>query len=481
MNNRTNVLLLLLLATLLVATPVAQAQQPPTSAPDNDFILRASSTEIAGVLARHGLTDIECLDSPPTGEEVCLVRADPSVSPEQVIADVLSQEPSVTAIEEVFLASVEEAHGGVALSQAIGEVLGALGDPSTVLFDKDSTGTDRYVWTGYVEQDAANLVQASQARTVERGDGAVVAIIDTGVDPDHPLLAPHLVPGYDFLLNQAGSASEWDALDESTMVILGESTMVILGGEDVIPLNESTMVILGDDQIDELDPYDIPEAFGHGTMVAGVVHLVAPEARIMPLRVFDGDGHATVFDIVRAIYYAVDHGATVINMSFSFIGYSSELQAAVSYATSNGVRCVASVGNSGQNTIVYPASSLSVFGVASADSSDYLSSFSNYGLFLATVAAPGESIITAYPGDGWAAASGTSFAAPWISGTVALLAAQQGTGSPGDVSALEVFDALSASDPLFGTHAGSVVYGRLDIKSALDHLGQTHDNGDSDD
>ncbi len=479
MKNRTNVSVLLLFSVLLVGS-AAQAQAPPVSAPDNDFILRAAASEIAGILARHGLIEVDRLDSPPAGEEVRVVRADSSTAPEQVIADVTSQEPSVNAMEEVFLAKLPET-SGVGLNQAAGEILGALGDPSTVLFDKDSAGIDRYVWTGYVEQNAGDLVQAPQARALETGDGAVVAIIDTGIDPDHPLLAPHLVPGYDFLLDQAGEASEWNALDESTMVILDESTMVILDDMNAVSLNESTMVILDDDQVDGLDPARVPEAFGHGTMVAGIVHLVAPEAKIMPLRVFDGDGSASIFDVVRAIYYAVDNGATVINMSFSFEGQSQELQAAVSYATSNGVQCVASVGNSGQSAAVYPASSLGVFGIASSDSSDYLSSFSNYGLLLATVAAPGENVITAFPGGGWATASGTSFATPWIAGAVALFADQQGTGSPGDVSVLEVFDALSAGDSLLGPNAGSVVHGRLDIKSALDHLGQAGSGGDDDD
>ena len=152
----------------------------------------------------------------------------------------------------------------------------------------------------------------------------------------------------------------------------------------------------------------------------------------------------------------------------------------MSYAAANGVICVAAVGNGGQSGVVFPASSLAVVGVAAADGSDELSAFSNYGLFLATVAAPGESVITAYPGGGWAAASGTSFAAPWIAGAVALFADLRGSGAAGAVSSLEVFDALAASDPLAGSNAGSVLHGRVDIKSALEQLGPEHDDDDSD-
>src|SRR6185295_14874653 len=77
----------------------------------------------------------------------------------------------------------------------------------------------------------------------------------------------------------------------------------------------------------------LPHAFGHGTMVAGLVHVVAPTAMIMPLKAFKADGTSNAFDIERAIYYAVDHGAKVINMSFSSETPSTELTRAIDYAT----------------------------------------------------------------------------------------------------------------------------------------------------
>ncbi len=470
MENRTKNSIFVLLTVLLGWAQGALAQQPSLSAPDNDFIIRGSASEIAGVLARHGLTEVHRLDSPPAGQEVCVVRADSSVSPAQILADVVSKEPSVIGIEEVFLASLPEADENIVLDQAIGEVLGALGDTSTVLFDQDSIGTDRYVWAGYVEQDADDLVRASSARTLETGDGAIVAIIDSGIDPDHALFYGHLVAGYDFLLEQAGDASEWGVLDQSSMAILGQSSMAILGSEDVAVISQSSMAILGDDQINQLDPAVIPAAFGHGTMVAGLVHLVAPAAKIMPLRAFGGDGRASVFDVVRAIYYAVDNGATVINMSFSLQIPSQELIAAIDYADQNGVIVVASAGNDGLESMVFPAGLCNVFGVGSTDSGDYVSAFSNLGNDLMALAAPGENVITAYPGGGWAGASGTSYAAPWISGTVALLADAKGDGSAGSIGFSQVSDALSYADTIYGSGAGKCGDGRVDIRSALDNM-----------
>jgi len=477
MTNRTHLSLTLFVVCWMLFASIAPAQQPPLSAPDNDFILRASAAEIEGILLRHGLTEIGRLESAPPGEEVCLVRAPDSVSPAKLIADLVTQEPAVDAVEEVFMTELPETHGLSQPAPSISEILGALGDTSTVFFGKDSLGNDRAVWAGYVQQQADYLVQASLARTVEQGDGAVVAIIDTGIDPTHPLFDGHLLPGYDFLQDQAGVASEWNLLDESSIAILGESSIAILGGEDVVTINESSIAILGTNQVSELDPALIPEAFGHGTMVAGIVHLVAPEAKIMPLRVFDGQGQASLFDIVRAIYYAVDQGATVIHMSFSLELASPELIAAIDYADQLGVTIVASVGNEGLETMVFPAGLCNVFGVAATDLADYVSAFSNLGNSLVKLAAPGEDIVTAYPGGGWAGASGTSFAAPWVSGGIALLAAAKGDGAAGSVGFAQINDAFLGSDPAFGSGAGLIGHGRLAIKTALDNLSQEPSTG----
>ena len=112
-------------------------------------------------------------------------------------------------------------------------------------------------------------------------------------------------------------------------------------------LNQSTVAFLDQSTVAFLDG-KLPAAFGHGTMVAGLVHLVAPTAKIMPLKAFRADGTSRVLDIVRAVYYAADHGATVINMSFSLSGSSPELAEALEYATSRKVICVASAGNMGK-------------------------------------------------------------------------------------------------------------------------------------
>ena len=458
--------LLVTTATLVLATAAA--------ADGNQFLLRAPASEINGIAATHGLTILDEVD-PSTdalNRLVYLVEAPVTVDPEQVIADVLGMEPEAAGMERAIVASVTESSPHPSLSQAPDSLLPALADASEVEFGKNTDNSDRFIWHGFVDQPAANLLNVTPAQSSYKGD-ATVAIIDTGIDPSHPLLADRIVPGYDFVNDIAGSASEWVDVDQSAMVILDQSAMVILDEHDIVQLHQSAMVILDDDQEQDLDISALPPAFGHGTMVAGIIHRVAPEASLMPLKAFDGYGDANIYDIVRAIYYAVDNGANVINMSFSMRTFSPELMRAINYAARHGVACVAAAGNDGEESLVFPAALGNTIGVASTAMNDVISPFSNFGSDLITVAAPGEDIVTAFPGGGWALASGTSFSAPWISGAVALFADKNGTKhAPGKADYYLSSDALSFAMPVHGTGSNREGWGRADLKWALDELEQ---------
>ena len=329
---------------------------------------------------------------------------------------------------------------------------------------------DRLVWVGYVDQPAATILRVDEAQRANKGY-STVAVIDTGVDPEHWLLVDALVPGYDFLRDEAGYGSELHSLlDQSVMALLDSSGHMPLEEEELVQLNQSVMALLDQSVMALLDG-ELPPAFGHGTMVAGVIHRVAPYASIMPLRVFDGNGHADLLDIVAAVYYAVDHGANVINMSFSIESFSPELMRAINYAARNGVACIASAGNQGKEAIVFPAAFGSTIGVASSGYLDEISLFSNLGSDLVTVAAPGEAIVTTFPGGVWAVASGTSFAAPWISGAAAIFADKNGTDhQPGRSDFFLASEALSHAVGLVGDGAGRVGHGRADLKEAVDKL-----------
>jgi subtilisin family serine protease len=297
-----------------------------------------------------------------------------------------------------------------AKGQTLSAIAGAVPD---ALYDKAPiTYYGSTVWHGYVYQPANQIVRALEAQSTFNVTGAgTVAIIDTGVDSDHPVLKPVLVAGYDFVHNDY-NANEKGDVTQSTAAVLDNAQPAYVTQSTAAVLDQSTAAVLDDNKF---------AGFGHGTMTAGIVHLVAPRAKIMPLKAFGADGSGYTSDVLRAIYYAARNGAKVINMSFSFATYSPELKNAVDYATSRGLICVSAAGNEGQLISVYPAALGNVMGVASTTNLDTRSTFSNYGPSSVWVAAPGEGIVTTYPYGTYAAVWGTSFSAPFVAGTAALL------------------------------------------------------------
>ena len=288
----------------------------------------------------------------------------------------------------------------------------ATGTPGAYLTDE--TPTPYYgstVWHGYLAQPGNQLIRTAQSQATfnAAGSGVTVAVIDTGVDPTHPVLQAALVDGYDFTRNTSGGS---ETVDVPTTSNSSDAQPVILDQRSAAVLDQRSAAVL------DGGPYS---DFGHGTMTAGIVHLVAPQARIMPLKAFSADGSAYDSNILSAIYYAVKNGAQVINMSWNYSSYSPELATAIQYANSRGVISVASAGNDGEETVVYPAGLPGVIDVASTSDNDVQSSFTNYGAPPVFMAAPGEGIMTTYPWGTYAAGWGTSFSTPFVAGTAALM------------------------------------------------------------
>ena len=465
----SRIFLFLLLAVLVFPQTAAAGHKKPRH---KDFIVRASAQAMDEILWRHGLEEIEVLEAAAEpGERVVVVRADEWRDRAEVLEG-LASEIGVVAVEEVYLASLPELDANAFLDQSTTAILDALqaGDDDDSDRDSDFDSRTNQLWQGYAEQPAAWLVGLERANKKYKGKGATVAVIDSGIDTEHPLLKKLLVEGYDFLLDRPGFATDRVLLDQSTMAILDQSTMAILDQSTVAILDQSTMAILDQSILDQLIAADavFPASFGHGTMVAGIIHLVAPEAKLLPLRVFNGAGTATTSDIAKAIYWAVDHGATAINMSFSLGVDVEELSKAIEYAHEHQVICVAAAGNLASEMLVYPAADEEVIGVAATDAADYLTSFSNYGNDLATLAAPGHTIITSFVGGGWAAGSGTSYSAPWISGVVALFSEKSGKSSTVDLE--KALEGLQHADEINGEFADKVGYGRADLERAVRHF-----------
>lgn len=280
---------------------------------------------------------------------------------------------------------------------------------------------------GYVNQPATSIVRLFDMRTAyPQATGAgVVAVIDTGVDPHHPALQGVLLPGYDFTRNQSGADETLDLTLSSPPDTSGNQPNWVRG-DGSGQVSQSTAAVVDQSTAAVVDGYPQYSDFGHGTMVAGVIHLVAPTAKILPLKAFRADGTGYTSDILRAIYMAIELHANVLNMSFNLATYSQEVATALSLATLDGTIAVAAAGNSGDDTVVYPAALWDVMGIASTTNTDQLSAFSNYGPQLVWLGAPGEGIVTTYPFSTYAAAWGTSFSTPFVAGTAAVMLSVNG-------------------------------------------------------
>jgi subtilisin family serine protease len=343
---------------------------------------------------------------------------------------------------------VELDHVGQTTAAATqGAVPGALYDATPI----DYFGTT--VRNGYVNQPATGIVRLQSAQTTfgVAGQGTV-AVIDTGVDATHPVLAHVLLPGYDFTQNRMGADETGDVTQSTTAVVDGAGTAVV---------SQSTTAVVDGTMGTALNQPQYA-AFGHGTMVAGIVHLVAPSAMILPLKAFHADGTGYTSDVIRAIYFAVRNHARVLNMSFSFASSSLELKTALTFANLQGTISVAAAGNDGRQTLVYPAAYQSlVMGVASTSNDDTLSTFSNYGPNLVWVGAPGEGIVTLYPFGTYAATWGTSFSTPFVSGAAALLLGVQ--PNAGEYSAAQAIGQAQAISSTLGK-------GRVDVYRAIQSI-----------
>jgi len=290
--------------------------------------------------------------------------------------DSLAADPRVVTVEEDEVLEAQPryvgADGADDIMEAQPHYIGAHGGP----------GPD------YHEQWAVGRIRAPQAQALTTGQGVIVAVLDTGVDLNHPLLEGKLMAGYDFVDGDDDPSEETDGIDND-----------------------------GNGRVDE--------AVGHGTHIAGIVALVAPDATIMPVRIFDSDGQGTYFDAIEGIVYAVDHGAQVINLSGSGPNSTEALQAAVNYAWDNGVLLVTS---GGVNSLGYPALYEHVISVGASDQEDRAADFAVFQEGPPTVYAPGISIFSAYTDgtdypDQYACAwwSGNSMATPFVAGEAALL------------------------------------------------------------
>jgi subtilisin family serine protease len=266
----------------------------------------------------------------------------------------------------------------------------------------------------YPGQYAIQLTDLDEADNIRKGQGQTIAILDTQVDVLHPVFL-----GVDLNLGAILNLNLGD------LNLLGAGVTRITKPLNLVP-NSLLTTTLGTLSTQK-------RSVGHGTFVAGVAVRAAPAAKIMPVAVLNPDGRGSTAQVAAGIRYAVDNGATVINMSLHTSTDTRVLREAVEYALSKNVVVVAAYGNEGLNQPkVFPADYPGVISAIATDRNDQRASFSNYGR-PGVVAAPGVNIISAYPTARYAIGSGTSYSAPWVAGEAAMVRQGNPTLKPAEV------------------------------------------------
>jgi subtilisin len=270
-----------------------------------------------------------------------------------------------------------------------------------------------------------NASKVWQMSTSNKGTGIKIAVLDTGIQNNHPDLQKNLRGGVNFAGFPSGSTISWHWTDKN----------------------------------------------GHGTHVAGTIGAVgnngigvigvAPEAHLYAVKVLGDSGSGYYSWIINGIQWSVNNNMNVISMSLGGTGDSQALKDAVDNARAKGVVVVAAAGNSGDrnpltNNILYPAKYDSVIAVGATDSNDAVATWSSDGSEI-DVSAPGVSILSTYKGSSYATMSGTSMATPHVSGTVALML--KAGVRPDDIKSKLQSTAFDISPAGFDVFSG---YGRID-------------------
>lgn len=211
------------------------------------------------------------------------------------------------------------------------------------------------------------------------------------------------------------------------------------------------------------------EYASHGTAVASLIggkngNGIAPGAELISIRVLDSDGIGDTFSLAEGIVKAVEEGAQIVNLSVASYGSNSALQTAVDFALENEVVLVAAAGNESLASLPYPAAYEGVISVSAIDALGYPTEFANQSESI-DVAAPGVGVYAAWDEEDWVSFTGTSAAAPYVSGAIAYLASSLPNTSPTEAAELLLSNASDTGLPGADFQTGS---GYIDIQRSLD-------------
>lgn len=389
-----------------VATKVAN---PAQGTVPGELVVRfrpgVSAQSSQMTMQQLGITRIQSIGRPGMGIELVKVRAGMNISS---TLQTLRANPSVQYAEPNYIVSIPPELAGAPMLRS--EPASYPNDPM------------------FAQQYAHRVSNSLKGWEITQGnEQIVIAIVDTGVDLQHPDLLAKMVPGKD--------------------------------------------MVDGDDQA-----FD---GHGHGTHCAGIAAATtnnqigvagfAPAAKIMPIRVLGNNGSGTSADVANGVIWAADNGAQVISMS---LGSRSDAQVkaeAIQYALSKDAVVVAAMGNSGNEDKSFPAATPGVIAVGATDIADKRASFSQYGSWI-SVSAPGVNILSTFPTSGtssrkdYGSISGTSMATPAVAGAVALIRGQNPGLKAAQVRAQLEQGTDDLGDPGFDKYYG---HGRINLEKIL--------------
>lgn len=246
----------------------------------------------------------------------------------------------------------------------------------------------------YKDQTAFQRIRGPEAHAINQGQGIIVAVIDTGVDYNHPSLANNI------LRDGSNNVVGFDFVDD-----------------DNDPMDDA-------DGTDDDNDGVADEGAGHGTHVAGIIALIAPQAKILPVRVLNTEGFGNFRAIYKGVKFAVDNGATVVNLSFGMPTRSEVVKDAIeriAFDSTIDASVIASAGNDGQKIDHFPAADGgNIISATATDPNDVKAAFSNFNNWV-DLTAPGVGIYSTFLNGQFATWDGTSMSAPFITGQVALI------------------------------------------------------------